>query len=253
MAHGGPGVGTPGGGGNGSRPKGSSADLSPAALVEAIAGDEAPRHRLLRCGAEALSDAELLAALLGPVGPGSRPLEDVRELLHDLGGFAGLADAGADILELCGLGRPETATLLAAREIACRLARVQIEDRALLDRPAEVANYLSMRYSAVEQEVMGVFYLDVRHRLIAETELYRGTLYRAAVEPRAILKHALLRRAPGFILFHNHPSGDPSPSAEDLKFTRRMAEAGELLGVRLVDHVIIGGHHWVSLSRRGVF
>ncbi len=95
--------------------------------------------------------------------------------------------------------------------------------RDLLDRPDAVASYLGLRYSQGDQEKMGALYLDVRNRLIGESEVYRGTLSRAAVEPRAIMKEALLFSASGYVLFHTHPSGDPSPSAEDLTFTRRMA------------------------------
>lgn len=99
---------------------------------------------------------------------------------------------------------------------------------------------------------MGALFLDTRNRLIQDNEIFRGTLNRAAVEPRAILKQGLLRNAAGFVLFHTHPSGDPSPSAEDLAFTRRMANAGEVVGLRLVDHLIIGGGgRWVSLKKRG--
>lgn len=100
--------------------------------------------------------------------------------------------------------------------------------------------------------MMGALYTNTRNRLIAEQEIFRGTLDRAAVEPRAVLKAGLLQDAAGFILFHTHPSGDPSPSVEDLAFTRRMAESGELIGVRLVDHLIVAtGGRWLSLRQRG--
>ena len=99
---------------------------------------------------------------------------------------------------------------------------------------------------------MGALFLDSRNRLLGESEIYRGTLNRAAVEPRALLKEALLRDAAGLVLFHTHPSGDPAPSAEDLAFTRRLARSGELLGVRLVDHLIVGSPSaYVSLRERG--
>ena len=101
---------------------------------------------------------------------------------------------------------------------------------------------------------MGALFLDVRNRLIGESEAFRGTLSRAAVEPRAIMKEALLRSAKSIILFHTHPSGDPTPSAEDLTFTRRMAEVGELLDIKLSDHLILGaGGRWMSLRRRGAW
>ena len=104
------------------------------------------------------------------------------------------------------------------------------------------------------QEVMGALYLDTRNRLLAEREIFRGTLNRAAVEPRPILRQGLALSAAGVILYHTHPSGDPAPSAEDLAFTRRIAEAGEVVGVRLVDHLIIcPGERWVSLRQRGAW
>jgi DNA repair protein RadC len=150
------------------------------------------------------------------------------------------------------LGDAKAAGLLAALELARRLARAQLPDRDLLSHPAAVSRYLLLRYGERDQEVMGALYLDTRHRLLGERELFRGTLDRAAVEPRAILKQALLVSAAGVLLFHTHPSGDPSPSAEDLAFTRRLADAGELLGIRLVDHLILGGQErWVSLRANG--
>jgi len=150
------------------------------------------------------------------------------------------------------LGPAQTSAVLAAVEIGRRLARAEIPERLPLDHPSKVARYLSLRYLTRDQEVMGSLFLDTRNRLMGECELYRGTLNRAAVEPRAILKQALLRDAAGFVLFHTHPSGDPSPSLEDLAFTRRVAESGDLLGVYLVDHLIVAAaNHWVSLRQRG--
>jgi len=225
-----------------------------ATSIRMIPKDDRPRERLLRSGGEALSDGELIAVLLRVGRRGQSAVEMANEILSQNGGLLGLLGLDARGLRRKGLGEAKAATMMAALELARRLAKAELGDRELLDRPAMVADYLSLRYARGEQEVMGALYLDVRHRLIAEADLYRGTLYRAAVEPRAVLKEALLRGAAGFILFHNHPSGDPSPSAEDLKFTRRMAEAGELLGVKLIDHVILGGGgRWVSLKRRGAW
>jgi DNA repair protein RadC len=124
-----------------------------------------------------------------------------------------------------------------------------------MSRPAEVVSYLTLRYSRHDQEVMGALFLDIRHRLLEEAEIFVGTLSRAAVEPRQILRQALLNRAAGVVLFHTHPSGDPSPSLEDLAFTRRLAQAGETVGVRLVDHLVLGSGtgRWVSLKERGAW
>jgi DNA repair protein RadC len=225
---------------------------SPSALIREIPAHDRPRERLLREGGAALADAELLAVLLRTGCTGVSALDLARELLASAGGLAGLATVDAASLRRRGLGAAKAASLLAALELARRVARAELPDRLPLAHPEAVARYLLLRYAERDQEVMGALFLDVRNRLLGEAELFRGTLARAAVEPRAILKQALLRSAAAVLLFHTHPSGDPSPSAEDLAFTRRVADAGELLGVRLLDHLVLGsGHRWVSLSRRG--
>lgn len=137
--------------------------------------------------------------------------------------------------------------------IAERLVGPAVEERQPCGHPAAVASFLSLRLSAHGQEVLGAIYVDTRNRAVSgPEEPYRGTLDRCAVEPRAILRRGLALNAAGFIMFHNHPSGDPQPSAEDLAFTRRCADAGEMIGIRLVDHLVIGsGGRFVSLRERG--
>lgn len=213
---------------------------------------ERPRERLLRNGSTALSDSELLAVLLRTGRPGQTVLDLSRHVLIECGGLSGLIGVSAHGLRRLGLGAVRTAMVLAALELGRRLARTRLPERRLMSRPAEVASYLSLRFVLPDQEVMGALFLDCRNRLMGEKEIYRGTLSRAAVEPRSVFKEGLLRGAAGFVLFHTHPSGDPSPSVEDLAFTRRMAQSGELLGVRLVDHLIVAtGDRWVSLRQRG--
>ncbi len=223
-------------------------------LLKQLPASERPRERLLHSGGASLSDAELVAVLLRTGRPGQSAIEMGQELVAERGGLGGLLRSDVTKLKRRGLGDAKAATLLAAVELGRRLARVRMPRRDLMDRPDAVASYLGLRYAQEDQEVMGALYLDVRNRLIAESDIYRGTLSRAAVEPRAILKEGLLHSASGFILFHTHPSGDPSPSAEDLSFTRRMSEAGELLGVKLLDHIVLGSAgRWVSLGRRGAW
>ncbi|MDA8019757.1 MAG: DNA repair protein RadC [Thermoanaerobaculia bacterium] len=215
---------------------------------------ERPRERLVEGGGEALSDAELLAVLLRSGRPGQSAVEMAQELLAEAGGVAGLVQATLASLNRPGLRQAKAATLLAAVELGRRLARCQLPKRDLLDRPPAVADYLWLRYGGVDQEVMGVLFLDSQNRLRAEREIYRGTRDRIKVEPRAILREALIQRAHATLLFHTHPSGDPTPSIEDLAFTERMREASHIVGVRLADHMIIGhGGSWVSLKRRGAW
>jgi DNA repair protein RadC len=216
--------------------------------------DEHPRHRLLHGGPETLSNAELLAVLFRTGHPGSSALDSAQDLLRQIGGLIGLMNADESVQLLRGVGRGKASTLLAAVELGRRLAKARFHERDVLNEPAIVADYLALRYSTLDQEILGALYLNARNHLIAEREVYRGTLSRMVVEPRVIIKEALLRSACSMILFHTHPSGDPNPSMEDLEFTRRMLEAGKLLNIRLLDHLILGAHgRWVSLARRGAF
>ncbi|HEX5761250.1 MAG TPA: DNA repair protein RadC [Thermoanaerobaculia bacterium] len=221
-------------------------------LIQELPETERPRERLLEQGSQALSDAELLAVLLRSGRPGCSAIQLARELLRDAGGLGGLPSFHPRALRRLGLGAAKAASVLAALELGRRVLRSQIPERDPLTRPNEVASYLAFRYRTLDQEVVGALFLDSRNRLMGEKEIFRGTLSRAAVEPREILKEGLLRGAAGILLFHTHPSGDPSPSTDDLLFTRRLAEAGEVVGVRLVDHMILGAAgRWVSLHQRG--
>jgi DNA repair protein RadC len=223
-----------------------------ARTVREMPADERPRERLLAHGSAGLADSELLAILLRVGKPGIPALELARRVLEDAGGLAALPGSTPEELRRTGLGPAQTATVLAGIELARRLSRARLAEREPLARPAAAARYLALRYADRRQEVMGALYLDTRNRLLGEDETYRGTLNRAAVEPRALLRRGLELAAAGLLLFHTHPSGDPSPSAEDLAFTRRLAEAGDIVGIRLVDHLVLGaGGAWVSLRQRG--
>ena len=221
-------------------------------LIAEIPHDERPRERLLRNGPQSLSDAELVAILLKGGRKGASALDLSRELLFQAGGLRGLANLCARGLRRPGVGQVKIATLLATVEIACRMAAAAVPTQEPLSRPAEVCRYIDLRYGRSGQEVMGALYVNARHRLIGERELYRGTLHRASVEPRGVLREGLLIGASGVILFHTHPSGDAAPSREDLLFTRRMHRAGEVVGVELVDHLVVAvGGAWVSVRERG--
>ncbi len=206
----------------------------------------------MRVGPESLSDSELVAVLIRSGGRAGTTAEVAARLLQRTGGLGGLVSANGHLKRQPGIGPARAATVLAAVELARRLARGEVSERRLLDQPESVVRYLRLRYGQAEQEVLGALFLDVHHRLIAEREIFRGTLTRTTVEPRAVLKEAMWCRAAFFLLFHTHPSGDPTPSAEDIAFTRRLSQAGRLLGIKMVDHLIVGnGGRWVSLKRRG--
>jgi DNA repair protein RadC len=212
-----------------------------------VSDDETPRGRLLRRGAQALSDAELLSILLrtehGVAG----------ELLDTLGGLYRLTSIDAGNLR--GTSSVRTAALLAAVEFGRRLARAQVPKRIILRRMPTTVKYLRLRYDRPNQEVMGALYLDCRHRLIHEEEIFRGALTHATVEPRAILQVGLMRHAARLILFHTHPSGTPEPSQQDIGFSHRMNKACQLVGIVMEDHIILGVDGWASIKAqaRGAF
>lgn len=212
----------------------------------------APADRLFRHGPAVLSDEEVVALVLR-AGP-SAGLAPAENILRDCGGLAGLVEAGPADVVCDGVGPTRAASLLASVELGRRLAREEVPRRQPLSTPPVVAAYLNLRYRLRDQEVMGALFIDARGRLISDKELFRGTICRVAVEPRAILREALVQGATAIVLFHTHPSGDPTPSLEDLSFTRRMAEAGQAVGVELVDHLILGTTgKWVSLKARGAW
>lgn len=209
-----------------------------------------PRERLLRSGGAALSDAELLAVLLRTGTQGATAVDLGHRLLRDHGGLVGLSSTPIGHLLQPGIRDAKAASVAAAVELGRRLARAQLPDKRPMDHPAAVARYLLLRYAVADQEVMGALFLDVHHRLVGEREVFRGTLSRAAVEPRTLFKAAILANASSLLLFHTHPSGDPTPSADDIAFTRRMRLAGKVMGILLNDHLVIGSAgRWTSLKR----
>lgn len=203
--------------------------------------------RLATRGVPSLSDAELLALVLpGPTGDRTHDL--ACELLDTCGGVTGLLNCDFGISRAQGLNEQQAAAVLAAVELGRRLISTPNRS-AILGDPEMAARYLYLRHARMNQEVVGAVLIDVHQRVVGEVECFRGSLMRAVVEPKPILREALRRNARGILLFHNHPSGDPTPSNEDLSFTLRMKEACEALGLELVEHLILGGQRWTSLRR----
>jgi DNA repair protein RadC len=219
-----------------------------------LPADERPRERLLRLGPSALTHEELLSLLLRTGTPTESALERARTLLAGHGGLFGLAGVTCEELSRePGVGPVRAATIAAAIEIARRLPAETLGARDLLNEPRLVKEYLRQSQADDSQERTGALFLNARNRLLRnDPEIYRGTLDRAVVEPREILRRALIGRAAGVILYHNHPSGDPTPSREDREFTRRLAAASEAVGVRLLDHIVVGREGCVSFREAGL-
>ncbi len=222
----------------------------PFSTMRQLPAEDRPRERLGRVGAPALSNPELLAILLGTGRPGASAL-DIAALLA----AAGLrAVAGRSLAELAGepgVGVAKAARILAALELGSRLSTETAGTQPLLRTPEEAARYVLPRYSARPLESFGVLALDTRHRLKKEILISTGSIDATLVHPREVFREALVLRAASVVLFHNHPSGDPEPSAEDLQLTRRLVQAGALLGIAVLDHLVLGAGRYVSLKQRG--
>jgi DNA repair protein RadC len=215
---------------------------------------ERPREKLLALGAQTLSDAELLALLLGGSGVrGSNVVDLARQLLSSHHSLRELLSADrAALLAARGLGAVGYCRLQAALELARRHYAEALRCRALLDSPAATHRFLVSRLRDQPHELFCCLHLDNRHRLIAFDELFRGTIDGASVHPREVVKQALRRNAAAVILAHNHPSGIAEPSQADELITRRLREALALVDIRVLDHCIVGDDGCLSFAERGL-
>lgn len=224
-----------------------------ALTVREMPSDERPRERLERYGANALQTAELLAILLRTGVQGENVVDLSMRLLRDFGGLAGLV--AADLNELChvhGLGLAKASQLKAALEIANRLAALGPEQRPQITQPGDVARLLMLEMAYLAQEQLRVVCLDTKNHVIAQQSVYQGTINSSAVRAAEVFRPAITRACLSIVVVHNHPSGDPTPSPEDIRTTEQLRKAGELLDIELLDHIIIGRHQFVSLKERGL-
>ncbi|WP_028460118.1 DNA repair protein RadC [Chloroflexus sp. Y-396-1] len=210
-----------------------------------------PRERLARLGAGALSDAELLAILLRVGTNGANVLQLAYQLLAECGGWAGLQLL--DFNDLCqhhGIGTSKAASIKAALEIGRRLARSGIEERFPIRSPADVATLLMVEMSHLDQEHLRTILLDTKNRVQQINTVYIGSLNSATIRVGEVFKEAVRRNSAGIIVVHNHPSGEATPSMDDIEVTRQLVAAGRLLDIELIDHLIIGRGQYVSLRER---
>jgi DNA repair protein RadC len=218
-----------------------------------LAVDERPRERLEKLGAQALSSAELLAILLRVGVPGENAVQVGQRLLSTFKGLAGLHRAPFE--ELCdqhGIGEAKAAQVKAAIELGRRLALEAPEERPIINSPADAAALVAYEMSGLEQEHLRVFLLDTRNHVLDIVEVYKGSVNSSQVHVGELFKPAIRRNASAIIVAHNHPSGDPTPSPDDVAVTRAIVQAGKLLGIDVLDHVVIGQGRWVSLKERGL-
>ena len=214
---------------------------------------ERPRERLFREGASALSDAELLAVLFRSGVKGKDAIALAREISGRFGGLRGLLSAGfSDLSSVKGLGEAKIAALLAVSEISKRQLRESMNGKDILRDPDSVKAYLTAALRDKKREVFKVLLLDKGNRIIAELDLFEGTIDETMVHPREIVRAALERHATAVILVHNHPSGRTEPSQEDLKITRKITSACATVSVRVLDHMIVGDNACFSFAENGL-
>lgn len=214
-----------------------------------LPNSERPRERLTKLGPSALSASELIAIILGTGTKQENVLQLSERVLAHFGGLNGLSKATPAQLErIHGLGKAKIANLLATLELGRRLVVASPDERPVIKTAADAA-HLVMDMNTLEQEHVRLILLDASNRVIALPTVYIGTVNTAVLRIAEVYREAIARNAPAMVIAHNHPSGDPSPSPEDVQLTRRLVDAGKLLDIVLIDHIIIGGYQWNSLRQ----
>ena len=222
--------------------------------IKELPETDRPRERLAEVGASGLSNAELLAILLRVGVKGANAVRLAEHILTHKGGLPGLHRASyADLCAVKGVGPAKAAQLQAALELGRRIAVSSPEERTVIKSPADAANLLMYQLAALDQEYLFVILLDTRNRVMGKPfEVYHGSLNTSLIRVGEVFREAVKTNAAALIVAHNHPSGDPSPSAEDVAVTRALVEAGRLLDIEVLDHLIIGKDRHLSLRQAGL-
>jgi DNA repair protein RadC len=221
--------------------------------ISDLASSERPRERLAALGAEALSNAELIAILLRSGVEGMNVLQLAQKILLDLGGLTGLHRTPyEDLCHVHGVGPAKAAQLNAAIELGRRLSVADLEDKPIIHTPEDAAAFVQYEMGAFEEEHLRTILLDTRNRVIKMAELYKGSLNTSVIRVGEVFRDAIRANAASIIVVHNHPSGDPTPSPEDVAVTRAIIDAGELLNIDVLDHLVIGKRSFVSMKAKGL-
>jgi len=230
-------------------------DIKKSFTIHDLPVSERPRERLQRYGVEALSAQEILALILGRGISGESVMVTAQRLLSQFGDLKNMAVASVEeLLKVKGIGLAKASQIKAAFELARRMDdHVRGGDKPLVKTPEEVASVVKSRLRGKMKEYFLVLSLDTRSQLIKVSEVSVGSLDTSVVHPREVFKEAISASASSVILVHNHPSGDPQPSEDDVMLTRRLVQAGQLVGIGVLDHVVMGEERFVSLKREGLF
>ena len=221
-------------------------------MIRDFPQDERPRERFMKHGAQSLSNHELIAILLRNGTKDESVLQLSNRLLTHFEGLRQLKSATLEeITEIKGIGSAKAIQILAAVEIGRRIANLNYTDRFVIRSPEDGANYVMNDMRFLTQEHFVCLYLNTKNQVIHKQTVFIGSLNASIVHPREVFREALKRSAASVIALHNHPSGDPAPSREDIEVTKRLAECGKIIGIDLLDHLIIGENRFVSLKEKG--
>lgn len=222
------------------------------ANVMAALPEYLPSRRLFEQDCGALSELELLALLLGPGMNERRAFQAAHKLLERLGSVRALRDATYGELRQAGLGRRRALAVLAAVELAPRMVQESFNNGRRFHSSAEIFQHFRFRLEHLKKECFWDLLMDGKNRIIKVVKISEGTLTSSLVHPREVFRPALREAAAGVLFVHNHPSGDPGPSQEDIQITRRLVETGRIIGIRVLDHVIIGAGRYFSFADEGL-
>lgn len=221
-------------------------------MIRDVPSEDRPRERLLKEGASVLSNQELLAIMLRSGTRQESVLHLAQRLLHHFQGLRLLKDASVDELtSLRGIGDTKATQILASLELGKRFGRLQLADRDAIRSPEEAAELVMEEMRFLSQEHFVCLYLNTKNEVLHQQTVFVGSLNASIVHPREVFKEAFRHSAASVICFHNHPSGDPSPSREDTEITTRLVECGKMLGIEVLDHIVIGDQKFISLKEKG--
>ncbi|PYF08872.1 RadC family protein [Ureibacillus chungkukjangi] len=224
----------------------------PELMIRDVHVEDRPRERLIRQGAQSLSNQELIAILLRTGSKQESVLTLANRVLTYFEKLHELKHATIEeIMSIKGIGEAKAVQLLAAVELGRRLSQKQVDDRFTIRSPQDAATYLMPEMSSLQQEHFVVLFLNVKNQVMHKQTIFIGSLNSSIVHPREIFREAVKRSAASIICSHNHPSGNATPSPEDIEVTKRLQEAGYIIGIELIDHVIIGDHQFISLKEKG--
>ena len=213
--------------------------------------DERPRERLRDNGPQALSNAELFAILLGAGTRGENVLDLSRRMLIELDGLPGLSKSTREeICEIHGIGEAKASQIIAAFELGRRTVSLNPDSRAIITCADDVKNVVGAEMATLEQEELRVLLLNNKHEVLGVDKIYQGTVNSASIRVAEILRPAIRKNCPAIVIVHNHPSGDPTPSPEDILVTRRINQSAQMMDIDLLDHIIVGSRGVVSMKSR---